>query len=50
MELKSKVTKSPGAILDREATRRVADRTSAIKTSHPDQYLLLPFKSLTLFH
>ncbi len=31
-------TKSPGAILDRRATRRVAGRTPAIKSSHPDQF------------
>jgi hypothetical protein len=36
MEVKIMFTKSPGAILDREATRRVAGRTPAIKSSHPD--------------
>ena len=39
-------TKSPGAILDREATRRVAGRTPAIKSSHPDQFFPLQIKFL----
>ncbi len=39
-------TKSPGAILDREATRRVTGRTPAIKSSHPDQFFPLQINSL----
>jgi len=34
-----KFTKSPGLILDRKATRSVAGRTPAIKSSHPDHYM-----------
>ena len=44
-----KFTKSPGAILDREATRRVAGRTPAIKSSHPDQLFFIELNSCCLF-
>jgi len=39
MELNIKFTKSPGAILDAAGARRVAGRTPAIKSTHPDQFI-----------
>ncbi len=41
LEPNERFTKSPGAILDAAGARRVAGRTPAIKSSHPDQSMTL---------